>query len=91
MLAYYRELIALKRSGALGPRRRERVTVDGDEATRLITVRTPHTLTVLNFADAPRDFAAPAGWTLRLASDEPAAEAVLAPFAARIWVKNADA
>lgn len=91
LLAYYRELIALKRSGALGPRRREQVTVDGDEATRLITVRTPQTLTVLNFADAPRDFAAPAGWTLRLASDEPAAEAVLAPFAARIWVKNAGA
>lgn len=91
LLAYYRELIALKRSGALGPRRREQVTVEGDDATRLITVRTPHTLTVLNFADAPRDFAAPAGWALRLASDEPAAQGLLAPLAARIWVKNAGA
>jgi maltooligosyltrehalose trehalohydrolase len=62
ILDYYRRLIALKRSGELGPRERQRVRVDGDAATRVIRVETPHTLTVMNFSDRPVAWQAPAGW-----------------------------
>jgi len=66
---YYQALIALKRSGALGPRDMQAVKVQGDAATRLITVETPQTLTVLNFSSAAQPFAAPPGWYLILSAE----------------------
>jgi maltooligosyltrehalose trehalohydrolase len=50
ILDYYRRLIALKRSGALGPRERSRLRIAADPATELIRIETDATLTVLNFS-----------------------------------------
>ncbi|MFM2065212.1 MAG: putative malto-oligosyltrehalose trehalohydrolase [Pseudomonadota bacterium] len=50
-LAFCRALIALKRSGALGPRDRAQLQVQGDAPTGLITLTTARTLTVLNYSD----------------------------------------
>ncbi len=66
---YYQALIALKRSGALGPRDMRAVKVAGDAATRLITVQTPQTLTMLNFSSAAQPFSAPPGWQLILSTE----------------------
>lgn len=88
MLDLYRQLIALKRSGALGPRERAHVTVGADAAQRLITIETPQTLTVLNFADAARPFAAPAGWVPRLVTVEAPQPGLLAAYAAVVFVRG---
>ena len=85
LLAHYRTLIAWKRCGALGPRQREQVHIEGDAATQLITVRTPRTLTVMNFSARPRRFAPPPGWTLRLASDERSTATSLQAHAALVF------
>jgi maltooligosyltrehalose trehalohydrolase len=85
ILDYYRTLIALKRSGALGPRRRADVRVEADEATEIVTVHAPGTLTVLNFAASPRPFVPPAGAELLLASVAPAAAGTIEGWAARIY------
>ena len=85
MLAYYRTLIALKRSGALGPRRRADVQVHADEATEIVTVRAPGTLTVLNFSAAPQPFEPPPGAQLLLASVPPATPGRIEGWAARIY------
>ncbi|MBV5298290.1 MAG: malto-oligosyltrehalose trehalohydrolase [Rhodoferax sp.] len=66
---YYRALIALKRSGALGPHDMQAVKVQGDEATQIITVQAPQTLAVLNFSADPQQFSVPAGWRLILHTD----------------------
>ncbi len=84
ILAYYRQLIALKRSGDLGPRRRAAVKVHGDPETELITVQTPSTLTVLNFSAEPRAFAAPAGWETLTETVPSTAPGRIEPFAAVI-------
>lgn len=54
VLAYYRQLIACKRAGEFGPRDRRRVTVSGDEQSRLVRIQTPDTLTLLNFSAESR-------------------------------------
>jgi len=61
-LAYYKQLIALKRAGLLGPRSFADVQVMADTTAQLIRVQTPHTLTVLNFSDRPQAFAADPDW-----------------------------
>ncbi len=83
--AYYRQLIALKRAGWLGPRRRADVVVDADPLTRIITLATPQTLTVMNFADTPQPFAAPAGARLIAASLAPPGGGELAAYGACIF------
>ncbi len=84
ILDYYRRLIALKRSGELGPRERQRVRVEGDPATRVIRVETPHTLTVLNFADRALAWQPPAGWTLHALSVPEAPAGTLAAYGAAV-------
>lgn len=84
ILAYYQQLIALKRSGELGPRRLDAVKVVGDAGTRLITLETRHTLAVLNFSGDAQPFDAGVGWVPRLSSVQPGATGVLQPFAALI-------
>jgi len=84
ILALYQQLIALKRSGQLGPRQRDQVRVAADPATEVITLATPHTLTVLNFSGQPQKFIPPAGWQPLLATVAARADGLLAPFAA--WV-----
>nr|WP_315208209.1 malto-oligosyltrehalose trehalohydrolase [uncultured Albidiferax sp.] len=84
ILALYRQLIALKRSGQLGPRQRDQVQVVADPVTEVITLATPHTLTVLNFSASPQKVVPPAGWQPLLATVEARADGLLAPFAA--WV-----
>jgi len=82
--AYYRQLIALKRSGELGPRRFADVLVAGDVQTETITIETPHTVTVLNFAERRQPFAPPAGWVPVLASVPLSGGTFLEPFAALV-------
>ena len=84
ILALYRQLIALKRSGQLGPRQRDQVQVAANPATEVITLATPHTLTVLNFSASPQHYTPPAGWQPLLATVADRADGLLAPFAA--WV-----
>lgn len=78
ILRYYRRLIALKRSGALGPRERQQLRVDADPATRVIRVETPHTLTVMNFSSRPLAWQPPAGWQVDCRSVPEAAAGTLA-------------
>ena len=84
VLAYYRQLIALKRSGALGPRRRGEVKVSADEATQIIRVETPQTLTAMNFSAQRQPFEAPSGWRVLFGSDERSSAQALAPYAALV-------
>jgi maltooligosyltrehalose trehalohydrolase len=68
ILAYYQGLIALKRSGELGPRDKALVTVSGDPVSQVITVQTPHTCTAMNFSGARQQYTVPAGWVVALDS-----------------------
>ncbi|CAD5366256.1 Malto-oligosyltrehalose trehalohydrolase [Rubrivivax sp. A210] len=68
VLDYYRQLIALKRSGSLGPRDMAAVRVRGDEASGLITVEAPRTLTLMNFSDQSLECPLPPGWVPQLSS-----------------------
>jgi maltooligosyltrehalose trehalohydrolase len=84
ILAFYRQLIALKRSGELGPRRLDQVKVVGDAATRLITLETRHTLTALNFSTGVQPFDPGSGWEVVLSSVPNSSAGVLQPFAAQV-------
>ena len=68
ILAYFRALVALKRSGALGPRDRAAVRVSADHARRVLRLEAPRTVTLLNFSDRPQSAAAGGAWELHLAS-----------------------
>lgn len=85
ILAYYREMIALKRSSQLGPRDRSRVRIDADDALRLIRLETPKTLTVLNFSDTPQVLDVPTDWIRHLDSIPDTADREIAAFGARIY------
>jgi maltooligosyltrehalose trehalohydrolase len=86
ILRYVRALIALKRSGELGPRiGRDGVTVRGDAQSELIFIETPHTLTVLNFAAQPRRAPPPSGWTLAFESAGVHGAGEMPPYAAAIY------
>jgi maltooligosyltrehalose trehalohydrolase len=84
ILDYYRGLIALKRTGELGPRDRAAVAIQADEASRVIRLETPHTLTILNFSDAPRPLAVGPGWRRALDSLPGGSDAELGAFGARV-------
>ncbi len=68
VLAYYRTLIALKRSGELGPRERSAVKFSADARTGLVCAASPRTLTFLNLAPEPRAIAVPSECDLVIAS-----------------------
>ena len=68
ILAYFRAIVALKRSGALGPRDRAAVAVQSDRAQQVLQLRTPQTLTLLNFSAEDRQVEVDPGWALYLAS-----------------------
>ncbi|MDE2145979.1 MAG: malto-oligosyltrehalose trehalohydrolase [Burkholderiales bacterium] len=82
VLRYYRELIALKRSGELGPRERRQVEIRAEAPRQLLFVQTPHTLTALNFSGEAQAWDAPAGWEPCLASAAEAVPGRLPPFGA---------
>lgn len=84
----YRTLIALKRSGELGPRERERVQVEGDAATGIVRVTAPDTVTWLNFSAEPRPLASPGGMAVRWRSDAPGALDMLAGHAAVVFARS---
>ncbi len=50
ILEYYRKLIALKKSGRLGPVDRDKVRVILDSMSEIIKIQSPHTVTLLNFS-----------------------------------------
>jgi maltooligosyltrehalose trehalohydrolase len=66
ILAYCRALIALKRSGELGPRDRSKVGIAADVSKQLIRIETAHTLTLLNFSAHSQDLGSTVGWKLSL-------------------------
>lgn len=85
VLGYYRQLIALKRSGSLGPRDMAAVNVRGDAASGLITLEAPRTLTLLNFSGQALDCPPIAGWVPQLSSASgPAVFGRLPPYTALI-------
>ncbi|CAN5277307.1 hypothetical protein BH11PSE9_BH11PSE9_24210 [soil metagenome] len=85
VLDYHKGLIALKRSGELGPRDRTAVVVTGDEPTRVIRIETSKTLTVLNFSDAPQAVVPAPVWPLFMASGTIDGEGRLSAFGAAIY------
>ncbi len=91
MLAFWRQLIDLKRAGWIGPRDFAAVTVRADACKRLITLETAHTLTALNFSDRALAFGPVAGRVPVLCTAGSASEGVMAPFAAVVWAGPARA
>jgi maltooligosyltrehalose trehalohydrolase len=95
-LSLVRALIALKRSGALGPRDGRRVSVHGDPVSRLIRIETERSLTLLNYADEARAWpeaaGAAQGWRPVLHSLRPLAAgerpASLEAFAAVVCLRD---
>ncbi len=84
ILAYYKAVIAMKRSGELGPRRMSDVKVSGDPLTQIIVVEAPHTLTVMNFSGQQQALPASPGWVPFLSSVESSADGLLEPYGAAI-------
>ena len=87
-LDHYRRLIALKRRGELGPRERQHVRVDGDAATRVIRIETPHTLTLLNFSDRPLAWQPPPGWRVYCLSVPDTPAGTLAAYGAVVMQRT---
>lgn len=85
ILNYYKQLIALKRAGHLGPRNLEAVQVSSDEATGILTVQTMQTLTVMNFSGREQAYQPAVGWELFLTSDNAADGSNMNPYSARIF------
>lgn len=85
VLDHYRGLIALKRTGELGPREREQVAIAADEVRRLIRIETPHTITMLNFSGARQPLEVSPAWRPCLDSLPGSAGSELGPFGARVY------
>lgn len=85
ILDYYRGLIALKRTGELGPRDRGKVGIEVDDLGRVVRVETPHTLTVLSFSGAARPLEVAPGWQPVLDSVPGGSGYELEAFGARIY------
>ncbi len=88
ILNYYKQLIALKRTGHLGPRNRKAVQVSGDEASGMITVQTLHTLAVMNFSGNEQIYQPAVGWELFLTSDDATDSNIIKPYSACIFRKQ---
>jgi maltooligosyltrehalose trehalohydrolase len=84
ILDYYKRLIALRRTGELGPRDRRLVTVSGDPRTEIISVEAPESLTVLNFSAHRQAWPMPAGWQAALSSTAVTVKGQLQPFSALV-------
>jgi maltooligosyltrehalose trehalohydrolase len=87
ILGLYKQLIALKRSGRLGPRTPGQTRVTADTARQLVFIETPHTLTAMNFSDRAQDWSPPAGWQPLLATAPEAGPGRLAAFAAVVLAR----
>jgi maltooligosyltrehalose trehalohydrolase len=85
ILFYYQTLIALKRSGKLGPRQAGQVQVTGDPDSGLITLTSPHTMTLLNFSGTPLTFVPPKGLSLLAASVPQPSPASVAAWGALVF------
>ena len=80
---YYKKLIALKKSGEIGPVDRSRMRITLDSAAEIIRVETPHTITILNFSEKPQ--AIEEMRELILSSEEERAEGRIGAFGAQIY------
>ena len=85
---FYRTLIALKRSGALGPRDRNAVVVTGDPATRMIRAETPSTLTFLNLSREAQAIAVPAGWEKVVSSVDLSDDGCIGGYGATVYRRS---
>jgi maltooligosyltrehalose trehalohydrolase len=88
VLAYYQQLIAIKRSGALGPHSFDAMEVRADASRKVVWIETRQTLTVLNFSNLSQLAIVPASWRLTLASvngDAGIDSAHLPPYGAWIF------
>lgn len=88
LLAFYRALIALKRSGALGPRDRRRLHLEANAEIEVIQIRTAQTLTQLNFSASEQIAKVPPGWALLLESQPGAACSAIPPYGARVFQRR---
>lgn len=80
---YYKKLIALKKSGELGPVDRSKVRVVSDTADEIIRIESPHTITVLNFSHKPQRIEGMK--ELILSSEEERVEGRIGVFGAQIY------
>jgi maltooligosyltrehalose trehalohydrolase len=90
VLDWYKRLIAMKRSGELGPRDRSAVKVTGEERTQLIQIQTAKTLTLMNFSAEPVEIAPGDAWRLEMCSLALGAAGQLPAFGAAIFRRVAD-
>ena len=87
---YYQALIALKRTGKLGPRNKASIEIASDAATGVICLRTEESLTLLNLS-AEHQQALPSGaWALCLSTDEPGTAGELPPYSAHVYLRIAE-
>ena len=89
ILAYFRAIVALKRSGALGPRDRAAVRVESDRARHVLRLETPQTLTILNFSAESQEVAPLSGWELHLATVPLESSGTLPAYGASVYCKAA--
>lgn len=89
-LQFYRTLIALKRSGKLGPRDKQQVGIAGDRESQLIAVQTDESLTLMNFSAHTRQIPVSEEWALILSSNQPGTGGLIPPFSAHIYLRVAD-
>lgn len=87
---YYQALIALKRSGELGPRDKAQVGIASDEQTGLICLQTESSLTLLNFSAQTQQLPPGAEWELTLSSNQPGIHGELPPYSAHVYLRIAE-
>ncbi len=88
ILDYYRQLIALKRTGDLGPRDRSRVRISADHLTEIIRLETAQTLTVLNFSNLQQPVDPGPEWEILLSSRPGPVPGQIGPLGALIHRKR---
>lgn len=85
ILHYYRQLLAWKRSGELGPRDKARCRIQADGERRLLLIETNALQTWLNFADRAQPLPDDTRGRLLLSSQPLASPTSLPPFAAALY------
>lgn len=87
---YYQALIALKRSGELGPRDKAQIGIASDEKTGLICLQTDSSLTLLNFSAQTQQLPPGPEWELALSSNQPGIHGELPPYSAHVYLRIAE-
>ena len=85
IFGYYKKLLALKKSGELGPIDKTRVQIAADDSKEIIKIETDHTVTVLNFSAKIQDTEKMNN--LLVTSEKSYIEGRISPFGAQVYKK----